>query len=201
MQSIVELFIQSKTGEAIIKIGYKSWHDEKSAFEQVYENQEDYDSVSKLETVPEHQPVQSLEVGNGIVTESCCLITFLAHNTDTNRSRLDHIDIITSITNGKSEYIWVTLNEFYNFSFIIWWWSVNYNRLSFVKDIPCIVTELRVAEYCAQRLSIDKERELLLISWLNYSRRRRIQINSSLCLNLILFSLIYIFRKSGLNLL
>ena len=84
MQSIVELFIQSKTGEAIIEIGYKSWHDEKSAFEQVYENQEDYDSVSKLETVPEHQPVQSLEVRNGIVTESCSLITFLAHNTDTN---------------------------------------------------------------------------------------------------------------------
>lgn len=63
--------------------------------------------------MPEHKPVEPLEVGDGVVTELSCLVSFLAHDADTNVRGLNHVDIVTTVTDGQGVgFIVEPLNEF-----------------------------------------------------------------------------------------
>jgi hypothetical protein len=75
--------------------------------------------MPELETVPKNKPINTLEVRNSVVTERSCLISFFTHYSDTNRSRLNHIDIVTAISDGQGENASITSHKLYYFSLFV----------------------------------------------------------------------------------
>jgi hypothetical protein len=117
--------------------------------------------MSYLETMPKDKSIQSLEVWNSIITESSSLVTFLTHDSYTDWCRLDHVNIISTITDGKCEDTRISLHELNDFSLIIGRWSINNDGLCLIKQISNWVTELCVAENSAQRLTVHQNWKFL----------------------------------------
>ena len=63
------------------------------------------DSPAEATTVPEERAAQVLIAWDSIVSESGSLVSFLAHKTDTKVSRLDHVDVVGTVTDSKSDLV------------------------------------------------------------------------------------------------
>ena len=68
----------------------------------------------------QHQPCQESKLTKGIVCRHSSLATFLTNNTDTNVSSLNHRNIVSTITNGKSHDIQRITDQFDHFGLLGW---------------------------------------------------------------------------------
>ena len=128
MHSKVKPLVESKAGKPVVEIGYESTSAENETFKKVHWDHVDDQILAKRKSMMEHQPIYSLKVRNSIVTELSSLITLLSHNAYSDRGRLDHVDIVTSISNGAGELIRVSFYKFYYFCLFIWRRSEHNNR-------------------------------------------------------------------------
>jgi hypothetical protein len=55
-------------------------------------------------SMPEKSSSQVLETRHGVVGESRSLVTFLTHESETDVSRLNHVNIVSTITNSSSDF-------------------------------------------------------------------------------------------------
>jgi len=70
--------------------------------------------------MPEHEPSQTFVVGNGKITKCGSLVTLIAHDADADVGRLNHIHIISSITNCQHKCIRISRDIFHGVSFLRW---------------------------------------------------------------------------------
>jgi hypothetical protein len=73
---------------------------------------------------------------NSVVCTSSGLLTFLSENTNTNVSLHDHGNIVSTITNGKSSFWWMSFfNQINDISFLLWWNSASEYYIDLVTNI------------------------------------------------------------------
>ena len=93
--------------------------------------------MTEVAAVPEHEPPQVLELDDRVVSKSCCLITLLALNSNANVGRLDHIDIVETITYGQCQFpiIEQVLDQVHDLGLLLWRRSIQDNRVRFEQDL------------------------------------------------------------------
>lgn len=101
---------------------------------KVVENQEGDSSVG-LSTVLEHQWSQELELADRIVCGSCSLLSLFALNSNTHVSLLDHVNVVCSITYGKSNFVGETVSYHqYYLSFLLRGDSAGQDDIGFISN-------------------------------------------------------------------
>ena len=77
-----------------------------------------------------------LEFLDWIVAEVSSLVTFIAFNSDSNMSRLYHIDVIGTVANWTSKSIWIILHDKLNdLSFLVGWTSIDNYALAQFEEV------------------------------------------------------------------
>ena len=83
------------------------------------------EAISKLSSMPEKKSSQMLKLGNSIVWEAGCLISFFSKDSNSNVCALNHIHIICSIPYAQRDSIlFMLLYEFNYFCLLCWRKSV-----------------------------------------------------------------------------
>ena len=72
---------------------------EKTAFEDIYLRIVD-EICSILTTMPEHKSSQIFKLWDTIITKASCLVSFFSKDSDTNMCSLNHIYVISTISNS-----------------------------------------------------------------------------------------------------
>lgn len=88
----------------------KLWQDHNDILEEVEEDTCRVSSVT-LSSVIEQQPFNVLELSDAVVAGSRRLVAFLAFDSNSNMSCVDHIDIICTVTDGHCDYVWLLEGE------------------------------------------------------------------------------------------
>lgn len=154
-QRVVKVIEYSKSTEAIVELGEEHGACEDKSFEEIQGNQECHSLGSKLSTVPEHKPVEPLEVRNSVVTELSSLVSFLTHNSNTDMRWLNHIDIVTAISDRKSVSFFIELlNKVDNGSFVIRRRSEHDDSSYLIKNVADVGCAFFVFKDCAESSSI-----------------------------------------------
>lgn len=123
-----------------------------------HDAEEEDELGSKSATVPEYKSTQVREVGNGKVTEGCCLSAFLAHDADANGSSLDHVYVVGSVTDGKSERARVILHDIPDGScFVVRRRSIDNNRAGERESLHDLLSQLSVFKGDGQTLTGNHE--------------------------------------------
>lgn len=93
--------------------------------------------------MPEKQSSETLEIRDGVVTELRSLISLFAHDTDSYSGRLDHVDVISSVTDSECQGRLVVLSHQINGgSLLCWRRSVNNNRSGSLEDTCDFLSKL-----------------------------------------------------------
>ena len=71
--------------------------------------------------VVEHQPAEVFEPWDGNIGEVCSLVSFFAHDSDSDLSSLNHVHIIAAITDGDAEGVWVERCHFADDACLVVW--------------------------------------------------------------------------------
>ena len=97
--------------------------------------------------MPEEAAPEVLVLWNGVICESGSLVAFLTHEAEAKISRLDHVNVISTITNGKSD---LSIGEFLhkadNLSLLAWGGSVNNDRLGIPKQLATVSMHENIVE-------------------------------------------------------
>ena len=76
--------------------------------------------------MPEEAAPEVLVLRNGVICESGSLVAFLTHEAEAKISRLNHVDVISTIPDGQSDFsIGKLLHKTDHLSFLAWGRSVN----------------------------------------------------------------------------
>lgn len=87
-------------------------------------------------TVPEESSSQVLEAGHGVIGEGSSLVTFLSHETKSNVSLLNHVNIVSTISDcGGDSVSGVGLHKVNNISFLSRRRSVDNCRLAAEQEL------------------------------------------------------------------
>ena len=71
--------------------------------------------------MPQYELAEASEVGDRVVGERGCLVTFFSHKADANVRRLDHVDVIRTISDRKGDFTAVmSPNELDNLFLLLW---------------------------------------------------------------------------------
>lgn len=127
---------------------------------------------SKLSSVPEHKSSQVFELGHCIVWETSSLVSFFTEDTNTNISSLNHVDIISTITNRQWDAVFcLILDKSDNFGLLGGRESVSNNGLWSLDDFEEHVREVSVVKDLWKLATWDHETVISLdaFNFFNYS--------------------------------
>jgi len=105
------------------------------------------DSPAEATTVPEERTAKILVPGHGEVGEGSSLVALFAHQANAKMGRLNHIDIVCTITNGQGDLTAGELaHEGDNLSLLSWRGAIDNDRASFDQEIAELLMHVLVVE-------------------------------------------------------
>lgn len=81
------------------------------------------------------QSVQEFELAEAKITHSCCCVSLLAQDSNSDVGLLDHSDIIAAITNCQNCKFHLILDKLDNSSLLFWRASTEDHRLSLIEKV------------------------------------------------------------------